>query len=207
LDKKYWDSYYTDHHTKGKPTSFAKSIINTLPKKKCKLLEIGCGNGRDSFYFSGKGHEVSAFDQSEVIINALQKTDKNSPHFFIDDIRNMSIYPKEPFDIVYARFVLHALNENEAQQAFKWIFDHLSNGGLFYSESRSINDDIFGKGKKIENNIYKTDHHRRFIVKNDLLKELVSFGFTIKYVLEKQGLAVYKDSDPVVIRVIAQKPK
>jgi tellurite methyltransferase len=74
LDKKYWDGYYTDHYSKSKPTSFAKSIINTLPKRTCKLLEIGCGNGRDSFYFSGKGHDVSAFDQSEVIINTLQNT-------------------------------------------------------------------------------------------------------------------------------------
>ena len=206
MDKKYWDGYYTDHHAKSEPTSFAKSIINTLPKKTCKLLEIGCGNGRDSFYFSGKGHDVSAFDQSEVIINTLQNSGKNSPNFFTDDIRNISIQPKEPFDIVYARFVLHALNEYEAQQAFKWIFEHLNNGGLFYSESRSIKDNIFGEGKKIERYIYKTDHRRRFLVKNDLLKELESFGFTINYVLEKQGLAVYKDSDPVVIRVIAQKP-
>jgi tellurite methyltransferase len=206
LDKKYWDGYYTDHHSKSKPTSFAKSIINTLPKTTCKLLEIGCGNGRDSFYFSGKGHDVSAFDQSEVIINTLQNTGKNSPRFFIDDIKNMSIHHKEPFDIIYARFVLHALNEYEAQQAFKWIFEHLNNGGLFYSESRSIKDKIFGQGEKIEKHIYKTDHRRRFLVKNDLLKELESFGFTINNVLEKQGLAVYKDSDPVVIRVVAQKP-
>ena len=206
MDKKYWDGYYTDHHSKSKPTSFAKSIINTLPKTTCKLLEIGCGNGRDSFYFSGKGHDVSAFDQSEVIINTLQNTGKNSPRFFIDDIKNMSIHHKELFDIIYARFVLHALNEYEAQQAFKWIFEHLNNGGLFYSESRSIKDKIFGQGEKIEKHIYKTDHRRRFLVKNDLLKELESFGFTINNVLEKQGLAVYKDSDPVVIRVVAQKP-
>lgn len=206
MDKKYWDGYYTDHYSKSKPTSFAKSIINTLPKTTCKLLEIGCGNGRDSFYFSGKGHDVSAFDQSEVIINTLQNTGKNSPRFFIDDIKNMSIHHKEPFDIIYARFVLHALNEYEAQQAFKWIFEHLNNGGLFYSESRSIKDKIFGQGEKIEKHIYKTDHRRRFLVKNDLLKELESFGFTINNVLEKQGLAVYKDSDPVVIRVVAQKP-
>ncbi len=185
---------------------FCKKYYKYPAKKTCKLLEIGCGNGRDSFYFSGKGHDVSAFDQSEVIIDTLQNSGKNSPNFFIDDIRNISIQPKEPFDIVYARFVLHALNEYEAQQAFKWIFEHLNNGGLFYSESRSINDKIFGEGEKIEKHIYKTDHRRRFLVKNDLLKELESFGFTINYVLEKQGLAVYKDSDPVVIRVIAQKP-
>ena len=86
MDKKYWDGYYTDHHAESEPTSFAKSIINTLQKKTCKLLEIGCGNGRDSFYFSGKGHDVSAFDQSEVIINTLKNTGKNSPNFFIDDI-------------------------------------------------------------------------------------------------------------------------
>ena len=30
MDKKYWDSYYIDHHAKSKPTSFAKSIIETI---------------------------------------------------------------------------------------------------------------------------------------------------------------------------------
>jgi len=205
LDKKYWDRYYADHHALGQPTSFAKSIIKTLPAKS-RLMELGCGNGRDAYYFASRGHLVSACDQSDVIINALPNVGENSPHFFVDNLRNMTPRPNETFDVVYARFVLHALSDDEAQQAFKWTFDHLKSGGKFYSESRSIKDPIFGDGEKVDEHIYKTDHRRRFLVKKDLLSDLESLGFTIYQVVEDQGLAVQKDSDPVVIRVIAYKP-
>jgi len=113
LDKKYWNKYYADHQDLGKPTSFAKSIIELLPEK-CTLMEFGCGNGRDSFYFAKMGHSVWACDQSDIIINALPSLKNNSPHFYIDDVRNMATIPDMQFDVVYARFVLHALSENPA---------------------------------------------------------------------------------------------
>jgi|TARA_B100000029_G_scaffold101780_2_gene92170 SAM-dependent methyltransferase len=204
LDKKYWNNYYANHHGLGKPSSFAKSIIELLPEK-CNLMELGCGNGRDSFYFAKMGHSVWACDQSDVIINALPTLENNSPHFYVDDVRNMASIPDMEFDAIYARFVLHALSENEARQAFEWTFNHLKTGGKFYSESRSIKDPIFGDGEKMDDQIYKTDHRRRFLDKDVLISDLESLGFTIESVVEAQGLAVYKDSDPVVIRVIATK--
>ena len=85
-------------------------------------------------------------------------------------------------------------------------FNHLEKGGLFLSESRSIKDSIFGTGDKINNRIYKTSHQRRFLKKNELLKDLKNIGFIIDDVIESKGLAVYKDSDPVVIRIVARKP-
>ena len=109
------------------------------------------------------------------------------------------------FNVVYARFVLHALDEEESKKAIKWAFNHLEKGGLFLSESRSIKDSIFGTGDKINNRIYKTSHQRRFLKKNELLKDLKNIGFIIDDVIESKGLAVYKDSDPVVIRIIARK--
>ena len=168
-------------------------------------MELGCGNGRDSFYFAKMGHSVWACDQSDVIINALPTLENNSPHFYVDDVRNMAKIPDMEFDAIYARFVLHALSENEARQAFEWTFNHLKTGGNFYSESRSIKDPIFGDGEKMDDQIYKTDHRRRFLDKDVLISDLESLGFTIESAVEAQGLAVYKDSDPVVIRVIATK--
>lgn len=205
MDKNYWNTYYSEHHDLGEPTSFAKNILELLPIK-CDLMELGCGNGRDSFYFAENGHAVWACDQSDVIINALPTLEQNSPHFYVDNVKNMATIPNKEFDVVYARFVLHAFSENEARQAYQWTFEHLKKGGKFYSESRSIKDPIFGEGRKMDEHIYKTDHRRRFLVKDDFLAELESIGFAIDSVVEEQGLAIYKDSDPVVIRVIASKP-
>jgi hypothetical protein len=64
-----------------------------------------------------------------------------------------------------------------------------------------------GKGTKVEGerDAWINTHYRRFIRKDELLKELEGLGFTIDYVLEKDGIAVYKDDNPVVIRVHAKK--
>ena len=205
MDKNYWNNYYSKNNKLQEPTSFAKSIVN-LMSLKSRVMELGCGTGRDSFYFSSKGHTVVACDQSEVIINNLPKTDKNNPYFFASNINNLSKKINNTFNVVYARFVLHALDEIESRKAIDWTFTHLEKGGLFLSESRSIKDSIFGIGDKVNNRIYKTTHQRRFLRKNELLKNLQDVGFIIDDVIERNGLAIYKDSDPVVIRIVARKP-
>ena len=204
MDKNYWNNYYAENNQSQEPTSFAKSIIEKLPDKS-KLMELGCGNGRDSYYFAENGHLVTACDQSEVIINSVSKNDSNNPNFLVKDIKNLSKSFNESFDVVYARFVLHALDESESRRALEWTFQHLNKGGLFFSESRSIKDSIFGDGTKAGERVFKTDHHRRFLNKNELVKDLTNIGFSIEDVIEEKDLAIYKDSDPVVIRIIARK--
>jgi len=205
LDKNYWNQYYTKHNKLGKPTSFSKSIINKIPPHS-NIMELGCGNGRDSYYFASKGHTVIGCDQSEMIINSLPNLGNNSPTFLVEDIKKLSKKFNHFFDVIYARFVLHALNDKEAIAAVKWAYENLHKNGLFFSESRSIKDPIFGDGEKVKNRIYKTDHKRRFIKKNEIIQVLMAAGFVIDDVIEKQGLAIYKDSNPVVIRITARKP-
>ena len=48
----YWDSYY-NKKIKFKESSFARSVFKYIGKSKNKkLIDIGCGNGRDSIFFS-----------------------------------------------------------------------------------------------------------------------------------------------------------
>jgi len=59
----YWNSYY-NNNVKFKESSFARFVkkkINKV-KKNAKLIDIGCGNGRDSFFFSKNGLKVTAID-------------------------------------------------------------------------------------------------------------------------------------------------
>lgn len=205
MDKNYWNQYYSEHNALGEPSSFAKSIIKNIPIKS-KLMELGCGNGRDSYYFASKGHNVTACDQSEKIITSLPKLNINSPNFITADINSLPNDFNHFFNVVYARFVLHALDDYEAKNAINWTFNNLEKNGIFFSESRSIKDPIFGEGQKVKKQIYKTDHQRRFLKKSQIVKDLIDEGFVIDHVVEDRGLAVYKDSDPVVIRIVARKP-
>lgn len=206
MDKSYWNSYYNRTLGNLEPSSFARAMLQHIPEDG-KILELGCGNGRDAIYFSSQGYRVLACDQSEVIIRArADAIGSSSLQFFVADIANMPDLASKNIDVVYTRFVLHALSAAEAANAFAWIYSCMNSGGLFLSESRSTRDPIFGQGQRVAEHVYRTDHRRRFLDRKSLESDLEGVGFELLEVVEEQGLAIYKDDDPVVIRVIARKP-
>jgi hypothetical protein len=64
---------------------------------------------------------------------------------------------------------------------------------------------LFRKGELLSKTERVDGHYRRFIILDELLDRLQSFGFEIIEAVESNGLAVYGDDDPVVIRVCAKK--
>tara|TARA_B100000427_G_C15399929_1_gene547164 strand:- start:351 stop:974 length:624 start_codon:yes stop_codon:yes gene_type:complete len=203
MNKKYWDKYYSRKLGIQTPSSFASHVI-PLINKGDSILELGCGNGRDSFYFANNGCQVYALDQSQVIINRIKKRNIN-PKFICDNIENFQKNFKYQINHCYARFFLHALDKNEENQVLRSISKILPENGLFFSENRSVKSDLYGKGEVISKDIFNTDHKRRFIRKNNLISKLKENGFKIETVVETNGVAIYKNDDPVVIRICARK--
>lgn len=68
-DSNYWNQYYQNHRTDS-PSLFAQSL-ELEPEK--KILELGCGNGRDSIFFDKLGLEVTAIDASQTAIDILNR--------------------------------------------------------------------------------------------------------------------------------------
>ena len=84
-------------------SSFAKYCWKNYLKKNKSLLRIGCGNGRDSFFFYKKGMRVTAIDKSNPIIK--KNIQRNRKINFIDmDITSKKLYSIGKFDYIYARF-------------------------------------------------------------------------------------------------------
>jgi len=207
----YWNNFYKNSNIDliHAPSSFAIFCKENYIQKKSVLVEIGSGNGRDSFYFAKHGHKVHAIDLSQEAVNLEKKVIEQKLEDNICLINDNFVtydYNKiENIDIFYSRFTMHTINESEEIILLEKIYTALKIGGEYFVEARTINDPLIKEGKKISQNEMYTDHYRRFLNSGDFLKKCLKLGFELKYFTEKSGLSIYKNDDPVLLRMILKK--
>lgn len=140
MTRKYYEAYedrYKTAHAKGVSWSSDKNspiVLDTIKKYKLNqcstMLEIGCGEGRDSKAVLDKGYNLVATDISK---EAVAYCKKNMPsyknHFQVLDCIND--YHEEKYDFIYSVAVIHMLVLNEDRSAFyKFIYEHLTDDGI-----------------------------------------------------------------------------
>lgn len=199
----FWKAYYQKHKDPAGASLFANFVLPFLQPGE-QLLEIGCGNGRDSVFFAQHGVAVSAIDQIEEEVVYLNQKYEEVPNLKFQ-AGNMGDLSTMPAQYIYSRFSIHSVNREIETQVFKWAADSLATNGLFFIEVRSILDELCGQGTEVGKYEYVTDHYRRFIEVKEIQQKALDHGFRILYCLESAGLAPYKTEDPVVIRLVLQK--
>lgn len=206
MDYQYWNKYYNKKVAPSESSKFAKDILSFLKKEK-KLVELGCGNGRDSVFFARHGINVVALDQADSSILDLTNNKKNDNiEFVCDDFVNSNILNKDAFNYSYSRFTIHSISDEDEKKLLKRVYFSLKEEGMFFIEVRSVKDDLYGLGEEVGRNAYVyNEHYRRFIVMDELIQNLETVGFKIISAQESNNCAIYKDSNPIVIRIIAQK--
>ena len=205
----YWDQYYKKDNIPSFPSPFAEYVANKLNHEK-NILEIGCGNGRDSKFFSSLGHQVTGLDRSNEAIELcknLYSEEEERIKFFFGTITDIAKKFKKKYDLIYSRFVFHAMSLNEEITTLKISYELLNKGGQFFIECRSVNDPLLHKGEKLSHTERVDGHYRRFIILEELQQRLILEGFEVIESIESNGLAKFGDEDPVVIRVKAIKSK
>jgi tellurite methyltransferase len=222
-DKIYWDGYYSRYNDElDKPSSFAvfvdkylkQFIINEYVRTfELKVLDVGCGNGRDTYYFANNGYNVYSIDSSYNATTIL-KDDINR-----NDIPNISVFKQdftnitEPkinllkYDVIYTRFSLHSVNIDGELRFINWAFNHLTRNGRLCIEVRSDKDPMCGIGEEVvgEKNAWINTHYRRFHNINEFAEILNANGFRIIYFNESNGLSKVGEDNPVVIRIIVRR--
>lgn len=205
-DTSYWDKFYRNVSNLSEPSLFAKMCINYMNPGE-SIVELGCGNGRDSLYFYSQKMNVTAIDASQTAINSFEAyRNKDNINYICADFVSWINRYKEKFDHCYSRFTIHAINEVQEKILLHNVYHVLKRGGLFYIETRSIHDELYGIGECVGINAFKfEDHFRRFIVMDELKEKLLKTGFEIVYSAEERGFAPFGDDDPPIIRIIARK--
>lgn len=210
-DEEYWNNYYAARADVSElseaPSLFACTVQEKYMESDRNLIELGCGNGRDSLYFAKNGLNVTGIDASQVVIDDLRKkVSLNNCVFICDDFVNAESIYQIQYDYCYSRFTLHAINEQQETQILKKVYDMLKENGYLFIEARSVNDKKYGVGQAVERNAFICDgHYRRFIVLSELLSKLKDIGFEIAESAESDKFAPLKGDNAVCIRVVAQK--
>lgn len=213
MEEEYWDDFYRKH---GKDNSISQRSTfadfcqnNFFQSMSLNIVELGSGNGRDSIFFASNNHTVIAIDKSKTAIDiekeGLKKIHQKNislktTNFILEDYSNYSA-----IDIFYSRFTMHSINEVDEDMILSKTYQHLKKGGLFCIEARTVKDPLCGQGKKLERNAFYTDHYRRFIDSNVFIKKVLNLGFKLNYFVEKDGLSIYNNDNPVLMRIILEK--
>ena len=92
-----------------KPSPMCFEVLKLMPPDRpLRLLDIGCGEGRNAVFFARNGYEVSAFDVSVKGIEktlALAERAKVEVRAFQADLSHFRI--EEEYDILFSTGVLH----------------------------------------------------------------------------------------------------
>lgn len=216
----HWDRFYRDRRASVDPSPFAKFLATTqfpLYDSPLKILEFGCGNGRDAEFFASLGHQVVGVDVSDVGIDAARKfsADKTNPAYIRMNVHDF-IRDGLEVDVVYLRWFLHSIDPALEAKVLAWAAFNLTDGGLLCIEARSTSDDRMGKGMSIGQNAFVDGHYRRFIRPKDLMYMLFEHWFHVQHWVEGDRLAPTFgsgldgpdiDERPKLIRCIASLTK
>jgi 2-polyprenyl-3-methyl-5-hydroxy-6-metoxy-1,4-benzoquinol methylase/gluconate kinase len=126
----YWNRYYAGVGHEQGPTPFAEHVVRSVTGKPIRLLEVGCGSGRDAVYFASVGHSVVGLDSSHAAIERCRAINGAGDVRFVQGtISNCEILDGEVFDVIYGRFVLHAMTKEEEKSFLRRSYDLLATGG------------------------------------------------------------------------------
>ncbi|ODC05322.1 tellurite resistance methyltransferase TehB [Terasakiispira papahanaumokuakeensis] len=111
--------YYAKKYGLTAPHSEVIEAAQYIPAG--KVLDMGCGQGRNTLYLQQRGFEVTAFDRNEKSVDTLTTIiqDEHLSHIraFVDDIGHVDL--SEQFDWVLSTVVLMFLEKSQIAHAIK----------------------------------------------------------------------------------------
>jgi len=154
-----WEDEYTEGTphwaTDMNPSLFAQEFVEELKDNKLsKILEVGCGNGRDSIFFSRAGMNVTAIDVSPSAIELAQsnaaKEEITNIRFMVANVEELPFTDNE-FESLFTLSVIHSTN---LKKTISQIARVVRKGGLVFIYLYANTEYVNGK---VENHITVDD--------------------------------------------------
>ncbi|NOR45653.1 MAG: methyltransferase domain-containing protein [Candidatus Delongbacteria bacterium] len=129
----YDKKYATKKFYWGKePTSLCYKTLEMFPPvKPIKLLDVGCGEGRNAVFFARNGYDVTAFDLASAGVEKTKQLAEEagvSVNAFVADMNEYRL--TENFDIIFSTGTLHYIPEEIRKELFQNYKEHTNENGL-----------------------------------------------------------------------------
>lgn len=220
--KIYWSNYYSHDREILKPSSFAEFVARSGHLKH-HVVDVGCGNGRDSFYLRTVRSSVIGIDNCGAAIKSaqtheqLEASPRGVSRSLLDFFRKRSMLSFVQGDIadretlakllrnmrpsgarenltLYGRFLLHAITRIQQDAFFEDAAKELRSGDTVALEFRTHQDEPLNKKQKFED--------RRFIRPAAIERQMAELGFQLLEREEGTGLSPHCGEDPHLCRLI-----
>lgn len=121
-----------DYYWGVNPTSMCLKILSLMPPDKhLKVLDIGCGEGRDAVFFARCGYDVTAFDISDAGLEKAKRLADNARvhvNLFKADIWDYRLDCK--YDILYSCGVFHYIKPELRDEILNNYRSHTNPNGI-----------------------------------------------------------------------------
>ena len=188
---------------------FARNVADLAPmgsidqfKKllppKAKVIDIGCGSGRDAKVFTSMGLDVLGIDYSSNLLE-IAKVTAPSADFQLKDIETMTL-PAASFDGAWSACSLGHIPKNKILDVLKQIHSLLKDNGHFYLALKKGSGEILEKDSRYEGKIEK---FWSYYEEDELKNLLQSAKFKILDFASVEKIFAYQTHP--AIRVFCQK--
>lgn len=131
--------YGTTAQALGEPTQVFVDFFERNTSEALRVLDVGCGQGRDALFIARRGHSVVGVDLSPNGISELIRTankEKLAIEGVVADISNF--IPEGQFDVLLIDRTLHMLPKKERHDVLARLIDAVLNGGwVLIADERS----------------------------------------------------------------------
>lgn len=119
------------------PNEFLVKFLEEYSREEVgnKVIDLGCGEGRDSCYLASRGFDVLGVDVSVTAIEKAMEVARSknvNPKFLIRDVFYLRNLPDIHYDLAINMGCLHMIdNKDQREMHIKRVFDILKPGGYF----------------------------------------------------------------------------
>ncbi len=180
-----WDNFYAERTI---PAPFL--IQSNLPDENLvsfidnnssinKVIELGCGEGRNAIYLSKKGIDVTAIDFSEIAIsNAKINAQKSNVtiNFIKDNVLSHN-YMDNKYNLVYDSGLFHSLAPHRRLQYLELVNNIIIDKGYFGLVCFSWSED--GDNESVDDWEFYNEKHAGQAFKKERLEDFFSNYFDV----------------------------
>lgn len=176
----HWEKIHARHpahmYRADDANPFAKTIGAWLAKTtpRGRLLELGCGAGRDCAYLANLGMRASGIDFSrKALVKAAQVS--GSRVMLAQQTLSQGLpFARDTFAAVYAHLSVHYFDDELTAFIFSEVHRVLRLNGYFALRVKSVDNELYGQGVELGPDMYACEGHVRRFFRPEFLSALVS---------------------------------